>query len=443
MQERPMVRPAPGLVVAAPRSGSGKTTLTLGLLRALARQGVAVQPMKCGPDYIDPAFHQAAAGRTSRNLDGWAMRPALIDALIASAGQGCDIVVCEALMGLFDGVASEGAADDGSSAATAARTGWPVLLVLDVAGQSQSAGAIAHGFATFRKGVTIGGVVLNRVASDRHRVLASRGIEAAGLAVLGALPRRQDLVLPERHLGLVQAQETEGLDRILDAIADFVEAHVDLAAVRAMARPALVAPPPAARSDPPGQRIALARDAAFSFIYPHLVDAWREGGAEIMPFSPLADEAPDPAADIAWLPGGYPELHAGRLAANRHFLEGLRAFAATRPVHGECGGYMVLGRSLVDARGTAHAMAGLLALETSFAQRRMTLGYRHATALADCPVAPSGGAVRGHEFHYSTVLACEDEPLFAVRDANAAALGRAGSRRGLATGSFFHVIDKT
>jgi cobyrinic acid a,c-diamide synthase len=259
--------------------------------------------------------------------------------------------------------------------------------------------------------------------------------------VLGALPRRADLVLPERHLGLVQAGEIANLEPILDRLADFVEASVDLGAIRAMARPASLVGSAAVGLDPPAQRIALAQDEAFSFIYPHLVEGWRAAGAEILPFSPLADEAPDPRADLAWLPGGYPELHAGRLAANSRFLDGLRRFAAARHVHGECGGYMVLGRSLVDAHGKTHAMAGLLALETSFAERKMTLGYRKALALADCPVADAGAGLRGHEFHYSTVITCEDEPLFAVEDANGAQLGTAGSRRGLATGSFFHLID--
>ncbi|MGH7789913.1 MAG: cobyrinate a,c-diamide synthase [Candidatus Binatia bacterium] len=434
---------APGLLIAAPRSGSGKTTLVLGLLRAFARAGVAVQPMKCGPDYIDPGFHAIAAGRPSRNLDGWAMRPAVLDGLVAAASASADIVVCEALMGLFDGVAAPGATDDGSSAGIAARTGWPVLLVLDVSGQSQSAGAVAKGFATFRPDVAVAGVVLNKVASERHLALARRGIEAAGLKVVGALPRRSDLVLPERHLGLVQAGEIAGLDRILEALADFVAAHVDLAAVRALARPTTPAlGTPGACLDPPGQRIALASDAAFSFIYPHLVEGWRAKGASILPFSPLADEAPDDSADVAWLPGGYPELHAGRLAANARFLDGLRRFARTRPVHGECGGYMTLGRVLVDADGAAHELAGLLDLETSFARRKMSLGYRHARLAADCLLGPAGSALRGHEFHYATTLHAGDDAPFLVRDANGAELGAMGGRRGHVTGSFFHVIDR-
>jgi cobyrinic acid a,c-diamide synthase len=433
---------APGIMIAAPRSGSGKTTLTLGLLRALARTGTRVQPMKCGPDYIDPAFHEAAAGRRSFNLDGWTMRPEVLDTLCAEAGRDADLVLCEGLMGLFDGVARAGATDDGSSAAIAERTGWPVLLVIDVSGQSQSAGALAQGFATFRPGTRLAGIVLNRVGSERHRLLAERGIEAAGLPVVGALPRNADLVLPERHLGLVQAAETAGLDAVLDRLADFAAAHVDLAGLVALARPSrdpeLGRP---AWPRPPAQRIALARDPAFSFVYPHLLEGWRRAGAEILPFSPLADEAPDPSADLAWLPGGYPELNAGRLAANRRFLDGLRRFARDKPVHGECGGYMVLGRVLVAADGEAHAMAGLLDLETSFATRRMTLGYRQATTLRDCALGPPGQSLRGHEFHYSTLVSSRDEPLFSVRDANGTEMPPCGSSRGRVGGSFFHLVD--
>ncbi|MBP0581656.1 cobyrinate a,c-diamide synthase [Labrys sp. LIt4] len=453
----------PGLLIAAPRSGSGKTTLVLGLLRALARGGVAVQPMKCGPDYIDPGFHAAAASRVSYNLDSWAMRPALIDGLTRQAGNDAELFIGEALMGLFDGVISDGASGDGSSSGLAALLGWPVLLVLDISGQSQSAGAVAKGFASFRPDVRVAGVVLNKVASPRHEALARKGIEEAGLPVVGTLPRNADLVLPERHLGLVQADETVELDRRLEALADFVETHCDIGAIRALAEPTRL---PTAGRDmgrrpvesteaglrpgepieaglrPPGQRIALARDAAFSFIYPHLIAGWRRQGAEIIPFSPLADEGPAEDADVAWLPGGYPELHGARLATATRFQKALRLFAQTRPVHGECGGYMVLGRVLIDAEGTAHRMTGLLDLETSFAKRRMNLGYRLAELKQDCPLGARGSRVRGHEFHYSTTLRSDDTPLFEVSDANGTPLGALGGRRGQVTGSFFHVIDK-
>ena len=432
-----------GLVVASPRSGSGKTTLTLGLLAALRRRGLAVAAAKAGPDYIDPAFHAAATGRDGVNLDSWAMRPALLDGLAAAQAAGVDLVVCEGLMGLYDGVAAPGACGDGSTADLAARFGWPVVLILDVSGQSQSAGAVAAGFAHFREDVPITGVVLNRVASPRHTALASRGVERAGLAVLGAIARRDTVALPERHLGLVQAGEHPALAEHLAAIADLVEASCDLDAILAAAagRPLAAAAPPVA-VPPPGQRIALARDAAFSFAYPHLLAGWRRAGAEILPFSPLADEPPPEGADACWLPGGYPELDAGRLAAAGRFLGGLRSFAETRPVHGECGGHMVLGRTLTDAAGATHAMAGLLGHATSFAVRRLHLGYRRATLRAGTVLGRPGTTFRGHEFHYATTSEDGgDEPLFDVVDATGTKVAERGGRRGHVTGTFFHLID--
>ena len=427
-----------GLVVSAPASGTGKTTLTLGLLAAFRARGVKVHPFKNGPDYIDPAFHTAASGVQSVNLDSWAMPETLLDALVSEA-EGADLILGEGSMGLFDGVVSAGASGMGASAELATRFGWPVVLVLDVSGQAQSAAAVAHGFRTLNPALPFAGVVLNRVASPRHEALVRAGLEAAGLRVFGALPRRESIRLPERHLGLVQAQEQADLPQILAEAGEFIAAHVDLDALRAAARGRAVSVAPM-RITPPGQRIALARDAAFSFVYPHLLAGWRAAGAEIVPFSPLADEAPDPSCDVCWLPGGYPELHAGKLAAAQRFLAGLRAFAATKPVHGECGGYMALGAGLVDASGARHAMAGLLGLETSFARRRMHLGYRLATLLTPMPGFAERARLRGHEFHYASILAAPDAPLAEVVDANGAPVPETGSRRGLVTGSFFHLI---
>ncbi|MDR3463193.1 MAG: cobyrinate a,c-diamide synthase [Beijerinckiaceae bacterium] len=429
-----------GFLVAAPRSGSGKTVLTLGLMRAFAAQGLRVAAAKNGPDYIDPAFHAAATGRPGVNLDTWAMEPGLIEALAGQAARESDLLICEGSMGLFDGVVAA-PRRSGASADLAALLGLPVLLVLDISGQSQTAAAIAKGCDGFDPSVRIGGVVLNRVASERHRKLAADAIAAVGLSVVGALPRAETLVLPERHLGLVQAEETPDLDRGLEAIAGFVAAHVDLAAIRALARPIAATSATAIAVPPPGQTIAVARDAAFSFLYPHILSGWRAAGAEIRFFSPLADEPP-PEADICWLPGGYPELHAGRLGAAMRFQAGLRAFAQTRPVHGECGGYMVLGQELVDAAGVAHPMVGLLAASFSFAKRKMNLGYRDAALASDCGLGLRGTRLRGHEFHYASVIepADPDAPFAFARDAQGNPPVAAGSRRGLVTGSFFHVV---
>ena len=430
------------LMIAAPRSGSGKTTATLGLLRAFKRRGVDVVGLKSGPDYIDPAFHAAASGREGVNLDSWAMAPTLLAALAARAAGESALALCEASMGLFDGVPAE-SGRTGASADVAAALGMPVLLVVDVTGQAQSAAAIVKGCAAYDERLKVAGVIVNRVGSERHRRLVVEAIEAMGISVVGALPRNDTIALPERHLGLVQAGETDALEARLEAIADFIETHVDcgrvlaLAGARDCALP--VRAPIAVR--PPGQRIALARDAAFSFIYPHLVQGWRAAGAEIVPFSPLADEPPPSDCDLCWLPGGYPELHAGQLAAAARFRAGLRRFAETRPVHGECGGYMALGQSLVDASGVVHAMAGLIGVETSFEKRRMTLGYREARIASNCALGTAGLVLRGHEFHYATIVARgADDPFAYVRDVYGAPEAPSGSRRGWVTGSFFHVI---
>jgi cobyrinic acid a,c-diamide synthase len=429
-------------MIAAPRSGSGKTTATLGLLRAFKRRGVDVVGLKSGPDYIDPAFHSAASGREGVNLDSWAMAPKLLAALAArAAGQGA-LALCEASMGLFDGVPAE-TGHTGASADVAAALGMPVLLVIDVTGQAQSAAAVVKGCIAYDVRLKVAGVIVNRVGSERHRRLVVDAIEAMGMPIVGALPRNENVSLPERHLGLVQAGETEALEARLETIADFIEAHVDCGRVLALAGTLDCALPARAPSAvrPPGQRIALARDAAFSFIYPHLVQGWRAAGAEIVPFSPLADGPPPPDCDVCWLPGGYPELHAGRLAAATRFLDGLRHFAETRPAHGECGGYMALGQSLTDASGVAHPMAGLLGVETSFEKRRMTLGYREAHIASDCALGTTGLVLRGHEFHYATIVAAGgDDPFAFVCDVYGAPPAPAGSRRGLVTGSFFHVI---
>jgi len=434
---------ARGLIIGAPRSGSGKTSVTIGILRALARRGLSVGGAKSGPDYIDPGFHHAATGRPGVNLDSWAMSPPLLNALAANAASQADLLFIESAMGLFDGIPAA-SGRSGSAADLARLYGLPVLLVLDVSGQSQTAAAIAKGFATYDPDVRIAGVVLNRLGSERHRRLAGDAVEALGLPVVGAILRDPTLSLPERHLGLVQASEHADLIAHLDRLADMAERSLDLDAVTALMTP--LAPKGADFFDalpPPGQRIALAQDAAFTFIYPHVAAHWREAGAEIIPFSPVANEAPSQNCDVCWLPGGYPELHAGKLAAAEKFRTGMAKFAQTKLVHGECGGFMALGEALEDADGTTHRMLGLLGHSTSFARRKMNLGYRQATLLSDCPLGPAGSTVRGHEFHYAqTVTPGSDDKLADLADGQGNPLGAFGGRRGHVTGTFFHAIAR-
>jgi cobyrinic acid a,c-diamide synthase len=434
---------APGLLIAAPRSGSGKTTIVLGLQRALARRGLRVRGAKCGPDYIDPAFHAAATGAPSFNFDSFAMGRPLLHALAARTADQADIVIAEGSMGLFDGIRQE-AGRTGASADMAALFGWPVVLVLDVSGHAQSAAAVALGCARFDPRITVAGVILNKVASERHRRLVEDGMARIGMPVLGAVMRSNEFILPERHLGLVQAGETDELEHRLESLADAVEASVDIDRLLTLSRPTNIgASATGTALKPPGQRIALASDQAFSFIYPHVLASWRDAGAEVVTFSPLADEPPPEHCDACWLPGGYPELHAARIAASQRFLEGLRAFARTRPVHGECGGYMVLGETLEDGERQSFRMAGLLPVSTSYAKRKLHLGYRVAHLLQQGALGPAGQRLIGHEFHYASITQGNDSreaALAAITDAEGNDLGTAGHRVGETTGSFFHAI---
>ena len=438
----------PGFILAAPASGSGKTLATLGILRALARRGRRVASAKVGPDYIDPCFHAAATARPCLNLDTWAMRAETLSGLVGTLGHDTDLVVAEGVMGLFDGaMVPLGTERDGSTAALARLTGWPVVLVVNVKGQAGSAAAVVRGFATHDPRVRLAGVIFNNVGMGRHLDILKEATAAAvpGLRILGGIPKTPDLSVPERHLGLVQAHEHPDLPGFLDAAADLMEKHLDLDALAALAQPATLASGPAAQPVPPlGQRIAVARDVAFAFTYPALLQGWRDAGAELTFFSPLADEAPDAGCDAIYLPGGYPELHAGRIAANATFLGGVRDAAATgKAIFGECGGYMTLGDALTDAGGTAHRMLGLLPVSTSFAKRRLHMGYRVATLAADSPLGAAGRRYRAHEFHYAAITAeSEADRLFRVVDAAGEDRGAVGLMRGSVGGSFMHLIDR-
>jgi cobyrinic acid a,c-diamide synthase len=427
-----------GLLIAAPSSGSGKTTITLGLLRALRNRGVAVAPGKAGPDYIDPAFHAAASGTPCLNFDPWAMRRELISANAAIHRQGDRTLIIEAMMGLFDGAAD----GKGTAADLAAMLGLSVILVVDASRMSQSVAPLVSGFASFRADVRIAGVILNKVGSERHEMMLRQALDAIRMPVVAVIRNDKTLALPERHLGLVQAGEHVGLEGFIDHAAAAVSDECNFEFLLRIARQGLnVASAANIRRLPPlGRKIAVAHDIAFAFCYEHMLLGWRRRGAEISFFSPLADEAPSADADAVYLPGGYPELHAGAIAAASNFRRGMADAAArgTR-IYGECGGYMTLGEGLIDAEGIRHEMLGLLPLVTSYEQRSRHLGYRR--------VRPVGKAffeqpMTGHEFHYSNVVSeGEGERLFDVTDALGADLGQAGLRRGQVAGSYMHMID--
>lgn len=422
-----------GLLLAAPASGAGKTVVTLGLLRALRDRGTAVTAAKSGPDYIDPAFHAAASGRPSVNLDAWAMDPGTLRRrALAQAGE---LLLIEGAMGVLDGARPEGR---GSAADLAEILGLPVVLILDIAKSAQSAVLAPLGLRAARPNLEIAGVVLNRAGSQAHGEMAAAAVSAAGFAHLGTLRRLPQLALPERHLGLVQAAEHPELEAFLSAVAAELSNSLDIGALADTAAP-VRGDGTGLRLPPLGQRIAVACDTAFAFAYPHLLSDWRAQGAQIHPFSPLADEPPAADCDAVFLPGGYPELWAGRIAAAETCRAGLsRAAERGARIYGECGGYMALGDGLVDADGVRHRMWGLLPLETSFAARGLTLGYRKLTALDG---APWQGQLRGHEFHYARILSEGPMPrLYAAEDASGAPLPALGLRSGNVAGSFAHVI---
>ncbi len=416
-----------GLILTAPNSGGGKTTLTLGILRALKLRGTPMRSGKSGPDYIDPRFHEAASGAPCVNLDAWAMSPASIRTLAA----GNAPILIEGAMGLFDGAPPDG---KGATADLARILQLPCVLICDVAKQSQSVAAVVEGFSRHEGDVKIAGVILNKVGSPRHEAMLRRALAPVGIPVLGAVYRDAKLETPSRHLGLVQAEERDDLEIFLNYAANIINNSLDIPRIISLFEPLAENTEKTISLPPPAQSIAIASDPAFAFAYPHLLQAWRKAGAEITFFSPLADQAPA-ISDLVILPGGYPELHAGKLAANHNFLAGTRSAKA---VYGECGGYMMMGTGLTDAQGSRHEMLGLLPLETSFAARKLHLGYRS--------LKPQGGlwdmALNGHEFHYATTLTAKGNPLFTAADAEGAALPPMGLINGPHSGSFAHVIDR-
>ena len=415
-----------GIILSAPSSASGKTTITLGLLRALKLAGIPVRSAKSGPDYIDPRFHAAASGAECFNLDAWAMSPDSIRMLASGALP----LIIEGAMGLFDGALPDG---KGSTADLARILGLPIVLVLDVASQAQSVAAVALGFSQLAPDIKIAGLILNKVASPRHNRMLCTALEPLGIPILGSVYRQTDLETPSRHLGLVQAQELEQLENFLDTTANMVSEAVDinqlLSLMSNINQPSSIPK----LLPPPAQSIAIAKDAAFSFSYPHLLREWHNMGAEISFFSPLENQAPK-LADLIFLPGGYPELHAEKLANADIFKKAMKSALS---VYGECGGYMAMGEGLVDANGTRHEMLGLLSLETSFANRKLNLGYRNLT-----PKRLWSIPLTGHEFHYATTLRANGDPLFQATDAEGLQLPNMGLVNGTASGSFAHIIDR-
>ena len=428
-----MKPPMQGLMLAAPASGSGKTTLTLGLLRALKNHGIEICAAKAGPDYIDPGFHALSCGSNSVNLDPWAMHAARLKAL-ASAQTGSHLLV-EAMMGLFDGAAD----GTGSAASLAKMLGLPVILIIDAAKQSHSIAALVRGFRDHDPALKIAGVILNKVGSTRHEMMLRSALGKIDMPVLGCILRDKSLELPERHLGLIQAHEVGEIEAFIENAAKLISNACDMEGILSVFQAGDFSSKNRGAVKPLGDRIAIAKDRAFSFIYPHLLEDWYSQGASISFFSPLNNEAPESDCDAVYLPGGYPELHCETLSGASSFIAGMKdARDRGAFIYGECGGYMVLGESLIDANGKGHTMSGLLALETSFEKRKLHLGYRKIHS-KDFPL---GGSFKAHEFHYTSAIRQQGTPLFQVKDAMDDDLGNAGLRVGNVMGSYMHIIDE-
>jgi cobyrinic acid a,c-diamide synthase len=405
------------LVIAGTHSGAGKTTVASGLMAALSRAGHAVAPFKVGPDFIDPSYHRLACGRPGRNLDAFMSGPALIAPLVRHGAAGADLAVVEGVMGLFDG--ASGGGELASTAQVAKLLQAPVVLVVDASAMARSVGAIVHGFATFDPELRLGGVVLNRVASDWHEELLRAAIAQTGVPVLGVLRRDASLATPERHLGLVPAVEREAhARRTIDALAETVRAGIDMEALVALARsaPPLTgetwSPEPDHGAPPASDaRIAVAAGPAFSFHYEENHELLAAAGAELVPFDPMADEELPARCGALLLAGGFPEVFGAELSENWALRSEVAAFArGGRPILAECGGLLYLASEL-DGRPMCDVVRGRARMG-----ERLSLGYRSAVSAADHVAWPRGAEVRGHEFHYSSLdpAASADAPAWTL-----------------------------
>lgn len=427
-----------GIIIAGIQSGTGKTTITMGLIRAFCMQNIRIACAKVGPDYIDSAFHTVASDNTCYNLDLWAMRPDTINGLIWTLEDTSDLHIIEGVMGLFDG--TQGGI--GSTAHMAKHTGYPIVLVVDCSRHSTSISAIIHGFDSLDKDIAIAGVILNRVGSQKHRaiLLESLHTHVPHIPILGILPTLPHMTLPSRHLGLIQHCEHPTLDTFLQQTAHTITECVNISTLQKLARPATCTKAPFPHIPPLGTHIAISRDKGFQFIYAHIVHAWEQAGVNISYFSPLANQAPHPDANAIYICGGYPELHLPTLAKAHVFKNAIRQAVKNHiPVYGECGGYMVMGHSIIDTDGIPYPMIGVLDTITDFQNKTRTLSYQTFENMhTDTPLPMHS---KGHSFHYATTHQASKAPLGMLTNTYTHTPQQSGARQGSAYGSFYHMID--
>lgn len=429
-------------VIAGVASGVGKTTVSLALLSAFRQRGLQVQPFKCGPDFIDTSHHTAIAGRPSRNLDTWMLSVNANREIFQRGFVNADVAIIEGMMGLFDGVA--GGTEKGSTAEIAKFLQLPVILVIDASRSARSAAAVVKGFATFDPELRVAGVILNRAANERHFEMLREAIVAnTDVVVLGWMPHTAEVAIPERHLGLRVAEETQDHAARAELLATLAEKYFDLEQILALTSPRDAEAPPASEITPLQTdriRIGVARDEAFSFYYEDNFDLLREHGAELVFFSALREDFPA-NLDALYLGGGYPEIHAEALSSNAGLIASLRAFAASgKPVYAECGGLMLLGKELILRDGRGFAMAGLLPIRFQMTERLVKFGYAEVEFLDDCLLGNRGDVVRGHSFHYSASETLEEmATAYRVRYSLSGKEEREGFSRGNVLGSYVHL----
>ncbi|UOF89794.1 cobyrinate a,c-diamide synthase [Fodinisporobacter ferrooxydans] len=398
----------PRIVIAGTNSGAGKTTFTIGLMAALQKTGRVVQGYKAGPDYIDPSYHTAVTGRPSRNLDSWMLSHDVVREIFARSSQDADISVIEGVMGLYDG--KDPLSNTGSTAELSVLLQAPVLLVVNVASQARSAAATVLGFQKLDPHVPIAGVLVNRVGSVGHYQIVKAAIEKeCGVPVLGYLPKRMDIDIPERHLGLIPSIERGELHPLFDALAAAVAETVDLVKLYEIACQAPPMLAPSARifvqkPHPAPVRIAVAKDRAFNFYYPENLELLELYGAQLLYFRPLEDESIPEDADGFYIGGGFPEEYAAQLSANTTMLHAIRKrIGEGLPTFAECGGYMFLTNAIVDRAGREHPMVGVIPAVVKMQERLAALGYREVRGMRNSLLLAEGERIRGHEFHYSTI----------------------------------------
>ena len=433
--------PSTKLCISSSMTGSGKTVFTSALIKSLMNNGYSVSAGKIGPDYIDPTYTRYITNRAVFNYDTWAMTEEKIRYLIHESTQKNDIHIIEGVMGLFDGTKNQSS----STAEFVKKFKIPVLLILDSSGQSQTLAAICKGIMNYDTEINFIGVILNNISSERHYNLINEELEKSKIKVLGYLPKSDDLIFPRRHLGLFLAEHVENYQYLINCAANLIEKYIDIEEIIKLSnvvdddQESKIRESGKASIDL-GQRISIAKDPSFSFIYDNTLRQWVKEGREVDFFSPLHDEGPSVNCTGIYLPGGYPELHCEKLANCNNFVNSMKSAAKQRKfIYGECGGYMVLGKSIIDKDNKEHAMLGLLNLVTSFNKRKLSLGYREVKVKeSNCFVKEN--AYMCHEYHYSSIMKESGQHLFESLDKNGAQR-KYGLINENVFGSYLHIID--